>query len=207
MQRVEAGVVAEGAFGAQLAQLDVAFENDLGVGGHFEIDGFAFDDFDGLAAQEAGDEEFFDLGRRGDDGGECGGGIGADGDGDFQPRVFALPRDLLAVRMGPSGTVTAPPADSAMRATRAEAALRSGRGAAFARRTGAGARDNVRRRLSGAASACRWSGRRRPACGTCRCCACLRVARVDAGQGDEAAAVVGPAFEDGKDRGRSFRAG
>ncbi len=29
---VEAGVVAEGAFGAELAQLDVAFEDVLGVG-------------------------------------------------------------------------------------------------------------------------------------------------------------------------------
>ena len=49
---VEAGVVAEGAFGAQFAQFDIAFEDDLGVGGDFEIDGFAFDDFD--AACRAG---------------------------------------------------------------------------------------------------------------------------------------------------------
>ncbi len=44
---VEAGVVAEGAFGAQFAQFDVAFEDDFGAGGDLEIDGFALDDFDG----------------------------------------------------------------------------------------------------------------------------------------------------------------
>ena len=40
---VEAGVVAEGAFGAEFAELDVAFEDVLGVGGNFEVDGFGFD--------------------------------------------------------------------------------------------------------------------------------------------------------------------
>ena len=36
-QRVEAGVVAERAFGAQFAQLDIAFEHDLGIRRHFEV--------------------------------------------------------------------------------------------------------------------------------------------------------------------------
>ncbi len=87
---VEAGVVAEGAFAAQFAEFDVAFEDDFGVGGDFEIDGFALDDFDGLAAQEAGDHELLDLGRRGNDGGEGGGGIGADGHGNFEARAFEI---------------------------------------------------------------------------------------------------------------------
>ena len=43
----------------------------------------ALDEFDGLLAEEAGDEVLLDLGRGGDDGGEGGGGVGADGDGDF----------------------------------------------------------------------------------------------------------------------------
>ena len=60
---VETGVVAKGAFAAQFAQFDVAFEYDFSVGGNLEIDGFALDDFDGLAAQEAGDEILLDLGR------------------------------------------------------------------------------------------------------------------------------------------------
>jgi hypothetical protein len=42
-------VVAEGAFGAELAELDVAFEDVLGVGGDFEVDGLALDEFDRLA--------------------------------------------------------------------------------------------------------------------------------------------------------------
>jgi hypothetical protein len=87
---VEAGVVAEGALGAELAQFDVAFEDDFSVGGDLEIDGFALDDFDGGAAQEAGDEVLLDFGRGGDDGGEGGGGIGADGYGDFETRAAEI---------------------------------------------------------------------------------------------------------------------
>ncbi len=85
LERVEAGVVAEGAFAAQLAQFHVAFENDLGVGRHFEIDGLALDDLDGLAAQKTRDQKLFDFRRRRHDGGEGCGGIGADGYGNFEP--------------------------------------------------------------------------------------------------------------------------
>ena len=46
---VEAGVVAERAFCAELGQVDEAFEDVLGVGGDFERDGFAADQLDGLA--------------------------------------------------------------------------------------------------------------------------------------------------------------
>ena len=49
-----------------------------------QIDGLALDKLDGLLAEEAGDDEFFYFWRRGNDGGKSGGGIGADGDGDFQ---------------------------------------------------------------------------------------------------------------------------
>ncbi len=80
---VEAGVVAEGAFGAELAELDEAFEDDLGVGRDFEVDGLALDELDGLLAEEAGDEVLLDFGWRGNDGGEGDGGVGADGDGDL----------------------------------------------------------------------------------------------------------------------------
>ena len=40
-ERVEAGVIAEGAFGAEFVQIHVAFENDLGMGWDFQIDGLA----------------------------------------------------------------------------------------------------------------------------------------------------------------------
>ena len=63
-------MIAEGAFGAEFVEIDVAFEDDLGVGGNFQIDGLALHQFDRLLAQESGDDEFFDIGRRGHDGGE-----------------------------------------------------------------------------------------------------------------------------------------
>ncbi len=82
-ERVEAGVVAEGALAAEFVEMNVAFENDFGGGGDFEIDGLALHQLDGLLAEEAGDEIFLDVGRRGNDGGESEGGVGADGDRDF----------------------------------------------------------------------------------------------------------------------------
>ena len=87
---VEAGVVAEGALGAQLVELHVAFEDDLGMRGHFEIDGLALHQLDRLLAQESGDDELLDLRRRGHDGGEGGRGIGADGDGDLQAVILHM---------------------------------------------------------------------------------------------------------------------
>src|SRR5258708_26777662 len=41
-ERVEAGVVSEGAFGAQFVEVNMAFDDDLAGGGDFEVDGFAF---------------------------------------------------------------------------------------------------------------------------------------------------------------------
>ena len=158
-ERVEAGVIAEGAFGAEFVEVDVAFEDDFGVGGDFQVDGFAFDQFDRLLAEEAGDEVLLDVGRRGNDGGEGESGIGADGD-----RNFHFPGGR-----SPSAS-TEPPEERAMMST---AAARAGRRRRSVMRGGsAGARDNVRRRPSGAASACPWFARHRPACGTCRRCAC-----------------------------------
>ena len=67
LQRVEAGVVAEGAFGAEFVEMDVALEDDLRGGRDFQIHGFALHQFDGLLAQEAGDQIFLHVGRRRDD--------------------------------------------------------------------------------------------------------------------------------------------
>ena len=85
-------MVAERAFGAQFVEMDVAFENNLCSRGNFEIDGFALHQFDRLLAEEAGDQIFLDVGRRGDDRGKSDGRIGADGDGDFHlaSRAIAL---------------------------------------------------------------------------------------------------------------------
>jgi hypothetical protein len=54
-ERVEAGVVSEGAFGAEFVEIDVAFEDDLARGGDFEVYGLALDEFDRSGAEEAGD--------------------------------------------------------------------------------------------------------------------------------------------------------
>jgi hypothetical protein len=52
---VEAGVVSKGALSAELVEVDIAFEDNLAGGGDFEVDGFAFDEFNGSCAKEAGD--------------------------------------------------------------------------------------------------------------------------------------------------------
>ena len=59
-------------------------------------------------------------------------------------------------------------------------------------------RGGVRRLPSGAASACRWFWRRRPACSTCPTLRLhgVRVASDDAGEGDEGASVLRPGLED-----------
>ena len=190
-------MIAKGAFAAQFAQLDVAFEDDFSVGGNLEIDGFALDDFDGLAAQEAGDEILLDLGRSGDDGGESCGRIGADGHGNFEARAFEIAQRHL--RKAADGTVR--DGDSA--------ACRLGHG-----------RDASGERIFGGVG-CRslaqgfaivLGGDLLPlpvhagglsvvnlhAVHADVALARARVAGDDAGEGDEAAAVMRPALEDGK---------
>ena len=63
IEGVEAGMVAEGTFVAEFAEFDVAFEDVFGVGGDFEVHGFALDHFDGLGAEEAGEHHFVEVGR------------------------------------------------------------------------------------------------------------------------------------------------
>ena len=83
---VEAGVVAEGAFENGLAGIDVAFDDDFAVGGDFEGDGFAGDEIEPAAHEEAGEHVFVDAGGKG-----CGGGVGKDGfaaEGDGEGAFF-----------------------------------------------------------------------------------------------------------------------
>src|SRR6185369_11078981 len=82
-ERIEAGVVAEWALGSKLVELDIALKNDFGSGRHFEVDSLALDEFDGFAAQETGDHELFNFGRRRDDAGEHECWISPDSYGDF----------------------------------------------------------------------------------------------------------------------------
>ncbi len=105
---VEPGVVAEGAFedgtfaefaciglswvpaGESCVGADEAFDDHLGVGGDPEGDGFGPAEFDALAVEKAGYEEFGDA--RGE---RAGGGVGqdgwaseCDGDGHGLPELF-----------------------------------------------------------------------------------------------------------------------
>ena len=81
VQRVEAGVIAERALRVRSSPSStIAFEHDLGVApalrdrevSHFTIS-------TGLAAQEAGDHHFVEIGRQRQNGRVHGGRIGADG--------------------------------------------------------------------------------------------------------------------------------
>jgi len=92
---VETGCGRRRGLRCAVAELTYPSRMISGVGGDFKIDGFALDDFDGLAAEEAGDEELFNFGRRGDDGEKVGGGVGADGDGDFETRAFEIAESNL----------------------------------------------------------------------------------------------------------------
>ena len=152
-ERVEAGVIAERAFAAKFVEIHVAFEHDLAGGRHFEVDGLALHQIDRRSAEKSGDQVFLDLGRRGNDGRKSHRRIGADGDRDFHlpGRTFAL------------GKNADPPETARHDVDRRRLYLRPRR---------ACARAHVRPPLSGAASASPWCARRRPACGTCRDCAC-----------------------------------
>ncbi len=77
---VEAGVVAEGTFGAEFADLDVALQHVLGMRGYLQIHSLALHQFQRRLAQEAGNQVLLNLRRRGYDGAEGRRGIRADGD-------------------------------------------------------------------------------------------------------------------------------
>ena len=64
LHRVKAGVIAERPLDAQLVQLHIAFENDLRMRRHFEIDRLALHQFDRPLAQKSRDDELLNLRRR-----------------------------------------------------------------------------------------------------------------------------------------------
>src|SRR5580658_3064287 len=69
LERVEAGVVAEGTFGAHLADFDEAFEDDFGVRRDFKVYCFTGHEINWVFAQETGEHEFVHIGRNGKDSG------------------------------------------------------------------------------------------------------------------------------------------
>ena len=111
-QRVVAGVIAERPFLAQrLFGIHVALEHDVRVGRHFQVVGLALDQFDGLLAQVAGEQELVQaVGQR------RGGAEGEDGVAPEEHRhrharaglVVAPPvprADLLQLPMHPGGAL------------------------------------------------------------------------------------------------------
>ena len=70
-QRVIAGVVAERPFVAQrLVRVNVTFDDEVGVGGNFQVVGLALHQFDGFFAEITGEEKFIQAVRQRRGGGE-----------------------------------------------------------------------------------------------------------------------------------------
>ncbi len=84
-------MVSEGALAAKFVEIHVAFENDLAGCRDFKVDGLTFHQIDRSSAEEASDQIFLNLRRRGNDRGKSDGRFGADGNGDFH-----LPRGTFA---------------------------------------------------------------------------------------------------------------
>ena len=97
-QRIEAGMVAEWAFGAEFVEIDVALEHDFAAGRDFQIDRLALDQLDRRSAEKARDHVLLDLGRGRNDRRKCNGRIGADRDRDFHfaGRTVAFGEDASA---------------------------------------------------------------------------------------------------------------
>ena len=54
-QRIEAGMIAERPFAPErLCRVDIAFDHDIGVGRHLDIDGNALHQLDAFLAQKTG---------------------------------------------------------------------------------------------------------------------------------------------------------
>src|SRR5579862_108426 len=64
-QRVIAGVIAKRPFDSNVIQIDITFEDELGVGRDFQIDRLALHQFDRLMPQETGKQEFVQIFREG----------------------------------------------------------------------------------------------------------------------------------------------
>src|SRR5580704_14052241 len=79
-QRIEAGVITERSFGAELIEVNVAFQNYLGTGWHFEVYGLAFHQLNRFLAKESGDQVLLYVRRRGNDGGKRDSRLSADRD-------------------------------------------------------------------------------------------------------------------------------
>ncbi len=148
-QRVIAGVIAERPLAAQLVDVDVAFQHEVGGGRHLEVDGLALDQLDRLAAQKPREQELVDAVRQRGGGGVRQHGIAAQRDGHRHPRLSQL---LVAAHVAAPGLVQLP-----VHAGRARVVDLHAVAADVARPLVGIARDHHRQRDVGAAVA--WPGR------------------------------------------------
>ena len=91
-QRIKAGVIAEGPFGAHLRKIHVAFEHDFRLRRHFQRAGLAGNHLHRLAPQESREHHLVQVGRNGQDAGQAGDRVGADGHGHVDAAVADWPR-------------------------------------------------------------------------------------------------------------------
>jgi hypothetical protein len=89
-ERVQPGVIAERPFAPALARLNVAFEHDLRVGRHFEIDGPALHQLDAALAEDAGEHQLVEPFRHRRGGRVLQHRIGAQRDRNVEPLAKAL---------------------------------------------------------------------------------------------------------------------
>ena len=92
-KRVISGVVAERTFSAGLGDVHIAFQNELGVRGNFNVVGDALHHFDGAPPEEAGDHHLVKIWRKGENCRVHGGRIRPDGDRNIHS---GLPRSQTA---------------------------------------------------------------------------------------------------------------
>ncbi len=79
----------------RFAGIHVAFDNEVGVGGNFEIVGFALDEFDGFFAEITGEEKFVEAVGQRRSGGEGEHGIAAQKNGHGHARAgFVVPASV-----------------------------------------------------------------------------------------------------------------
>ena len=101
-KRIITGVIAEWSLAPKLVGRNVAFENDLGVGGNLKVDGLAFDHLDGFMSEETRKNHLVHIARQGSSRRVSQERISADRDGGFDFRLterLSVAKILRAVLM------------------------------------------------------------------------------------------------------------
>ena len=89
-------MVTERSFRAEVIEINITFENDLGMCRHFQVDCFTFHQLHRLLAQKTGEEKLIEVFRQRQDAAEHGDGFSANGYCYLQPSSL---RRLLGPRL------------------------------------------------------------------------------------------------------------